>query len=81
MIDVEHCGLTALKQNILVGLDGLVQFKCGVCNHRRETLGVRKKFLDGVINLDGRAVVNLGEQVVLGNERAFDLLTQNAFVK
>ena len=81
MVNVEHGRLATFEQHKFVGFQGLVKLKSGIANHWAQALGETKQFPNHSLGFDGCAVVNLGEQVVLANQRCFNLLAKNAFVE
>ena len=81
MVHVEHGGLAALEQHGFAALECAVQLQAGVDHHRAQPFGVTQQFIGHQLRVDGTAVVQLDEQVVLLVERASDFLSQDVFVE
>jgi hypothetical protein len=81
VVDVEHRRLRALEQHGLASVEGLVEQQRGVGDQRPEPVGVREELLDDGVDVDGAAVVDLGQQLVLHLERGLDLLAQDLLVE
>ena len=81
VVDVEHGGLGALEQDGLALVQRLVEQQRGVADHRPQPLDVRQELLDDRLGLDGAAVVDLGQHLVLEVQRGLDLLGEDALVE
>src|ERR1019366_5375744 len=81
MVDVEQGCLAGLEENGVTAVERIVQQQAGVLHHRLKTLGVLEEFSNDCAGVDGRAVVDLHQQLVLGQQGAFDFLPQDLFVE
>ena len=81
VVDVEHGGLTALHEDGLATVEGLVEHERGIAHHRLEPVGEGPEVLHHLVDLDGPAVVDLDEDLVLEMQRGLDLLPQDRLVE
>jgi hypothetical protein len=81
VVDVEQRRLAALEQDRLAPVEGLVEQQRGVGDHRADAVDERQQLLDDRVDLDGLAVVDLDQHLVLHVEGALDLLAQDPLVE
>ena len=81
MVHVEHGGLTALEDDDLARVEGLVEQQTRVGDHGAQAVGVAEQVIHDLVDGDRPTVVDLHEQVVLLVEGALDLLAQDVLVE
>jgi hypothetical protein len=81
VVDVEQRGLAALEQHRLAAVQRVVQQQRRVGHHRAHPVDVGQQLLDDGVDLDGLAVVDLDQHLVLQVEGALDLLPQDPLVE
>ena len=81
MVDVEVVGLGPLEQHHISAIEGVVDEPSRIDDVRTDGLGVRQQRLDDRVGLDGTAVVDLDQQLVLLVEGRLDLLPQDRLVE
>ncbi len=77
MVDVEQGALASLEQDDLVVVEGVVQEQRGVGHIGAQHVRVLEQLLDGCIDVDAAAVVDLDEDLVLLVKSTLDLLAQD----
>lgn len=80
MVDVQQSALTALEEDDLARVDGVVQDQRRVGDVRLDLLRVLEHLLDDLPGLDRAPVEDLGQELVLLLQRRFDLLLQDGLV-
>lgn len=80
MVDVEQRALTALEEDDLARVDGVVQDQRRVGDVRLDLLRVLEHLLDDLARLDRAPVEDLGEELVLLLQGRLDLLLQDRLV-
>ena len=81
VVDVEQRRLAGLEQYRLAAVEGLVEQQPGVADHRTQPLGVGQELLDGGLDRDRAAVVDLGEDLVLQLQDTLDLGLEDLLVE
>ena len=80
MVHVEQRALRAFEEDVLVGLECLVDDRGGVGDHREDPLGVAQVLLGDLLDGVRGEVVDLGEDVVLLVQRGLELLAEDVLV-
>lgn len=80
MVDVEQRALAALEEDDLALVDGIVQDQGRVGDERLDLLRVLEHVLDDLAGLDGPAVEDLGQELVLLLQGRLHLLHQDRLV-
>ena len=81
VVDVEHGGLAALHEDVLAGIQSLIELKLRVDNHRAQTIGEAHEVIKDFIRVDSAAVVQLDQNLVLLSQRRLNLLAQNRLIQ
>ena len=81
MVDVEEGALGTLQQHGLTGLQGVVEQQPGVSDAVREALRLSQQSVGDLGRVQGLAVVNLDQHLVLELQRCADLGGQQAGIQ
>ena len=81
MVDVEHRGLTSLEQHGLAVVERIVENERRVRHVRLELDAHLEQLLHGGLHVEGAAVVELDEHLVLLVQRIAHLVAQHVFME